>query len=127
MIVEISSNIKIYVLSMKVLSLSSGRNGSGLSAAIATEQLLNNSMESSLYALCLVNVGDSVQKHCMDRGIKLRLLKCILITSLSPHCISGLAGIILSCSTCGLADLTIIGPPGLQRYMSAISPFVKKQ
>jgi len=115
------------VSSLKVIYLNSGRNGSGLSTAIATEQILNNAMESSLYALCLVNVGDSVQKLCMDRGIKLRMLKCILITSLSPHCISGLPGIILSCSTAGLANLTIIGPPGLSQYMSAISPFVRKQ
>lgn len=111
---------------MKLISLNSGCNGSGMSTAVALEATLPNAMSSSLYALCLVNAGDSIQKFAMDSNVKFSKLQFIVITSLSPHCVSGLPGLILGLSGIGLASLTIIGPIGLAKYMDSAKAFTNR-
>ena len=44
----------------------------------------------------LVNAGDSTQRLCMDNRLKLGRVSCVVVTSLAPHNVSGLAGILLS-------------------------------
>ena len=89
-------------------------------------QVLPNAMSSALYALCLVNAGDSIQRFCMDSNVKFSKLQFIVITSLSPHCISGLPGLILGLSGIGLERLTIVGPVGLKDYMNSVRAFTNR-
>lgn len=46
----------------------------------------------------LINTGDSSQRFCSEHRIKLKKIKAIFITSLSPHAISGFPGIFLALS-----------------------------
>lgn len=111
---------------MKLICLNSGTNGSGMTAAVVVETTLPNAMRSAVFPLCLVNAGDSIQRFCMDGNVKLSKLQFIVITSLSPHCISGLPGLILGLSGIGLEQLTVIGPLGLGSYVNSTRAFANR-
>lgn len=77
--------------------LTCGQNATGLSAMMSIERQLSN--ESTILSRCLINVGDTTQRFCGENRIKLSRVCCIVITSLAPHNVSGLPGILLSLSS----------------------------
>ena len=79
-------------------ALTCGRNATGLSAMFSIEKELYSSNESTILSRCLVNVGDTTQRFCGENRIKLSRVCCIIITSLAPHNVSGLPGILLCLS-----------------------------
>jgi hypothetical protein len=80
-------------------ALTCGRNATGLSAMFSIEKELYSSNESTILSRCLVNVGDTTQRFCGENRIKLSRVCCIIITSLAPHNVSGLPGILLCLSS----------------------------
>lgn len=78
--------------------LTCGRNATGLSAMFSIEKELYSSNESTILSRCLVNVGDTTQRFCGENRIKLSRVCCIIVTSLAPHSVSGLPGILLCLS-----------------------------
>jgi hypothetical protein len=79
-------------------ALTCGRNATGLSAMFSIEKELYSSNESTILSRCLVNVGDTTQRFCGENRIKLSRVCCIILTSLAPHNVSGLPGILLCLS-----------------------------
>lgn len=107
--------------------LTSGANATGLSGVISIEKLAQFGLESSVVSLCMLNAGDSVQRYCTEHKFKLFKVECIILTSLSPHNVSGLAGILLSLSSMGVGKVTIIGPQGTEGFVNALTPFVNRR
>ncbi len=62
--------------------------------------LEKNSVDSEckVFSRCLVNVGDGTQRFCKENRIKLTSVSCVIISSLTPHNVSGFPGIFLSLS-----------------------------
>ena len=79
--------------------LTCGRNATGLSAIFGVQRDHHSSMESTTLSSCLLNVGDTTQRFCGENRIKLSRVHCIVITSLAPHNVSGLPGILLCLSS----------------------------
>ena len=107
--------------------LTCGSNGSGMSFLITTEQSQQYSSDIRILDRILINVGDGCQKYCNEQGIKLSSITTICITSLAPHNISGLPGIVLSLSSLGVGAVTIIGPPGLDGVVANMDRFIRCQ
>lgn len=99
-------------------ALTCGRNATGLSAMFSIEKELYSSNESTILSRCLVNVGDTTQRFCSENRIKLSRVCCIILTSLAPHNVSGLPGILLClsnlvgqshlCNTCFMNTTTFV-------------------
>ena len=70
--------------------LTCGHNGTGLSAVVGSANNVSASGTS-----CLFNVGDSTQRFCGENRIKLARVSCVVITSLAPHNVAGLPGLLL--------------------------------
>lgn len=94
--------------------LTTGSNATGISALLSIEksyqkhqnlhQNIQNSTknpteEPTILSRCLINVGDSSQRFCGENKIKLSRVRCVVITSLAPHNVSGLPGILLCLSS----------------------------
>ena len=112
---------------LKLISLISGANGCGISTAVGSHLNLTNANGQSFHIFILLNCGDCVQRCCMDNAIKLNKLKIILISSLCPHNISGLPGLLLYLSGIGLDSTILIGPPGIKQFVEACKLFVNKK
>ena len=74
----------------EVRLLTCGHNGTGFSALVNSSNDVCTSSSS-----CLLNVGDSTQRFCGDNRIKLARVNCVVITSLAPHNVAGLPGLLL--------------------------------
>ena len=85
-------------LDYKWRNLVSGSNASGISAILNIENVKSFG-EKALLQSILFNCGDSAQQACLQDNLKLQKLSIILITSLSPHNISGLPGVIFALSS----------------------------
>eukprot|EP01041_Mallomonas_annulata_P003609 gene3609-7180_t len=107
--------------------LTCGLNCTGISSFYSVEQQSNHSNQSNILSRSLINCGDSVQRFCGDNRIKLSRICNILITSLAPHNISGLPGVILCLSDLGVGNVTIVGPHGLQGIVDNMLPFVNRR
>ena len=70
--------------------LTCGHNGTGLSAVVGA---VNDVCVTG--TSCLLNVGDSTQRFCGENRIKLARVNCVVITSLAPHNVAGLPGLLL--------------------------------
>ena len=86
--------------------------------AIVSEERLPNATATLIFAQCLINVGESLQRS---------KLNTIMVSSLSPHHTSGLPGLIIALSGLGLAEVNIIGPPGLDSYVNATKAFANRR
>lgn len=80
-------------------TLTCGVNGTGLSSLLNVERVSNITQERHICYSALINVGDGCQRFCIENRIKLNKLSVVIITSLAPHNISGLCGIIHCIST----------------------------
>ena len=78
--------------------LTCGRNATGLSAMFTVQREHYIASESIVLSRCLINVGDTTQRFCGENRIKLFPVRCVIITSLAPHNVSGLPGILLCLS-----------------------------
>lgn len=107
--------------------LVAGGGGTGVSSMASVEDIALYSSERTVVERCLINAGDSTQRHCGENKIKLARVSCIIISSLAPHNISGLPGIILSLSGLGVGELTVAGPVGLKGLVQNISSFVNRK
>jgi hypothetical protein len=109
------------------MCLTAGGGGTGVSAIASVEDISGYSGDRTVVERCLINVGDSTQRLCGENKIKLARVSCIVICSLAPHNISGLAGVILSLSGLGVGELTVAGPVGINGLMHTISSFVNRK
>ena len=107
--------------------LNCGNNFSGISGILSIEKYHDFSEDRSAVSKCLINCGDSTLRFCMENQIKLQRLSFILLTSLAPHNVSGLAGILLSLSDLGVGTVTIAGPSGLKNLIALMHPFVNRR
>ena len=108
--------------------LTCGSNGTGSSVLISVENRPDRGLAPcKVIARCLLNAGDSVQRFCSENKIKLDKISAIVLTSLAPHNVAGLAGIILSMSDLGIGTLTIVGPSGLEGLMHNMRSFVNRK
>lgn len=114
-------------------TLTTGCNGQGISSVLTAEEISLRSLNNiefraiSVSARCIINAGDSVQKSCNENKIKLNKVKCIILSSMAPHHVSGLAGLIQSMSDLGLGTITIIGPAGLLGLLANMKSFVNRK
>lgn len=81
----------------RVQFLSCGYNGSGISALVSFDKFIKRN-ETKVINRILFNVGDSCQRICSENRIKLHSVSTLVVTSLSPHNLSGFAGMFLSLS-----------------------------
>jgi hypothetical protein len=83
-----------------VTPIACGRNGTGLSGIVSWQCKLSGTCDPRVISnRILINCGDSTQRICSENRIKLSNISLILLSSLSPHNISGLPGLLLSLST----------------------------
>lgn len=106
--------------------LNCGHNCSGFAATLTVNKTARSG-EKQTQAICMINAGDSVQKFCNENKIKLKMVTCVFVTSLVPHNVSGLPGLILSLSSLGVETLTIIAPPGIKGLLDVMIPFTNKK
>ena len=83
-------------MELSVQSLVCGANATGLSTIVSLERGSLFSDERTIVGRVLINVGDSTQRFCSDNRIKLGKVSVIIISSLAPHNVSGLPGVLLS-------------------------------
>lgn len=107
--------------------LSCGSNGTGNASIVSLIAKAKYSQELSVVASCLLNCGDSTQKICGEQKIKLNTISCIVLQSLAPHNVSGLPGMLLSLSSLGLAEVTVIGPSGVASLLHYMAPFTNRK
>ena len=107
--------------------LNCGANGTGNAAIISLLGTARYSSDKSVLSSCLLNCGDSTQKICGEQKIKLNKISCIVLSSLAPHNVSGLPGMLLSLSSLGLAEVTIIGPSGVSSLLHLMTPFTNRR
>lgn len=86
-------------MSCSLSILTAGRNATGLSAMFSIERGLQSSTDSLVLSRCLINAGDTTQRFCSENRIKLSRVSCLIITSLAPHNVSGLPGLLLCLSS----------------------------
>ena len=79
--------------------LTCGRNATGLSAMFGVQRDRIFSTAPIILSSCLINVGDTTQRFCGENRIKLSRVRCVIVTSLAPHNVSGLPGILLCLSS----------------------------
>jgi ribonuclease Z len=84
-------------------------------------------MPIKVISRCLLNTGDSVQRFCSENKIKLDRISSIVLTSMAPHNVAGLAGILQSMSDLGIGSLTIVGPSGLEGLLHNMRSFVNRK
>jgi ribonuclease BN (tRNA processing enzyme) len=105
--------------------LNCGHNCSGFSSSLTVSKVSGGARK--VVAICLINAGDSVQKFCNENRIKLKMVTCVFVTSLVPHNVAGLPGLILSLSSLGVETLSIIAPPGIKGLLDVMIPFTNRQ
>nr|CCA16756.1 PREDICTED: similar to AGAP009743PA putative [Albugo laibachii Nc14] len=75
----------------------------------------------------MFNVGDGIQRMCMEHRIRLSKLRHIFLTQLTVKEVGGLPGMILTISdTCEKESLNIYGPPMTQKYLHATRHFLSR-
>ena len=117
-------------MNLQITTLACGSSGTGFSALVSVEAADRSGAsgaEPLILSRCLVNVGDSTQRICMDAKVKMSKVSGVIITSLAPHNVSGLAGLILCLSDLGVGKLKLVGPPGLEGYVAAMAPFTNRR
>jgi ribonuclease BN (tRNA processing enzyme) len=77
-----------------------GANGTGLSMMVGVdnEHISELLSASPLQESCLLNAGDSCQLLAASMKLKLKTVRYIFLTSLAPHCSSGIPSVLLSMS-----------------------------
>ena len=107
--------------------LNCGCNSLGLALMLSVHDVGANDEHSNSLQTYFVNCGDSTQRFCNQNKIKLSRLSLIVISSLAPHNLSGLPGVILSLSDLGTEKLTVIGPSGIKGAVENMYPFVNRR
>ena len=108
-----------------LLALTTGSTATGCSTILSAEH--TDRKTDSLASRVLISVGDCTQRYCMDHRVKLSKVRCVIVPSLAPHHVSGLSGVILACSTLGVASLRIFGPMGIQGMINVMTPFCSRR
>eukprot|EP01035_Chromulina_nebulosa_P008770 gene8770-11860_t len=132
---EIGTNL---VFELQITSLISGFNATGYSTLLSVVKCQHSSVADSDNNLeadenlsvlnrVLINVGDGTQRFCSENRIKLSSLSMIVISSLSPHNLAGFPGIFLSLSDLGVAELDVVGPPGIKACIDLMLPFINRK
>ena len=116
-------------MELAVTSLVCGRNGTGFSALVAARRssLSPGDEETRTVVKVVVNAGDGLARCCVDRCVKLSKVRCIICTSLAPHCTAGLPGLLLSLSSLGVGEVTLIGPRGIQGLYASMLILVNRK
>jgi ribonuclease Z len=58
----------------------------------------------------LFNVGEGVQRYCTEHKVRLRKVREIFLTRLSPRTVGGLPGLLMTLADIGVEHITIHGP-----------------
>ncbi len=126
---DISSNSLINGPGLQVSILIDSSCGCGTSALISRRRPASRYSITApeIDACCLLNCGDSTLRACQERKVKLSRLGLIVLTSLAPHCVAGLASILLALSAVGRAEATILGPDGCAEFVSRLGAFVNRR
>ena len=114
-------------MELAVTSLTCGRNGTGFSTLVTARRTSPGEEEARASAKLLVNAGDGLVRCCVDRGVKLSKVRCLLCSSLAPHCSAGLPGLLLSLSSLGVGELWLVGPSGTKGLYASMLPLVNRQ
>ena len=114
-------------LSCSMRCLTGGYSCTGLSTLVSLEEVSRTSAERKDIAKCLFNAGDSTQRFCIENRIKLSRVSCIVLSSLAPHHVSGLIGVLLCLSDLGTGAVAIVGPVGAAGLLHNMTPFVNKR
>ena len=72
----------------------------------------------------IVDVGEGIQRLCMEHKIKLGKINSILITKICQDTLGGLPGLFLTAADSGLNSLNFIGPNNLNKYWECMSTYV---
>ncbi|RQM16791.1 hypothetical protein DD237_000536 [Peronospora effusa] len=72
----------------------------------------------------LFNVGDGIQRLCMEHHVRLAKLQHVFLTELRSHTLGGLPGMVLTVSDTGKVGLHVHGPVGTKKYLQATRHFL---
>jgi hypothetical protein len=121
------SSSKTHRLSCSTRCLTSGLNATGIAALVSVEEVSRLSSERKDVAKCLFNAGDCTQRFCIENRCKLGRVNCIVLSSLAPHHVSGLIGVLLCLSDLGCGAVAIVGPVGLAGLLHNLTPFCNRK
>ena len=116
-------------MELAVTPLLCGRNGTGFSALVAARRSrpCPGDEETRTVAKVLLNAGDGLARCCVDRGVKLSKVRCVVCLSLAPHCTAGLPGLLLSLSSLGVGEVTLVGPNGMRGLYASMLLLVNRK
>lgn len=67
----------------------------------------------------IFNVHEGFQRYCNETKVKLQKSTNIFLSSLLPHSIGGLVGLMLTVADAGHAGVDLFGPPNLRAFLFA--------
>jgi len=74
----------------------------------------------------LLNASEGLQRLASEHQLKLtRGLDAVLLCSLEPVAIAGLAGLLITLAKAGVGTLTVAGPPGVATLLSSLNIFAR--
>ena len=74
----------------------------------------------------LFNVGEGLQRFCMEHHVKLSRVKCIFLSGLNSIYTGGLPGMLMTMSDAGTTNATICGPPGTGYFFVSTKYFFRR-
>ncbi|TDH67302.1 hypothetical protein CCR75_001673 [Bremia lactucae] len=86
----------------------------------STQYHISNSCVLSSF---LFNVGDGIQRLCMEHHVRLAKLKHIFLTELRSSTLGGVPGMCLTISDTGKEGVHVHGPPQTNNYLQAMRHF----
>ena len=72
----------------------------------------------------IIDVGEGIQRLCMEHKIKLGKINSILITRICQDTLGGLPGLFLTAADSGLMSINFVGPNNLNQYWECMSSYV---
>ncbi len=72
----------------------------------------------------IIDVGEGIQRLCMEHKIKLGKINSILITRICQDTLGGLPGLFLTAADSGLMSINFVGPNNLNKYWECMSNYV---
>lgn len=71
----------------------------------------------------LFNCPEVAQRFCEEHGVRLAKVSDILVSSLSPHALGGLPGVLLTLRKMRVSKVALHGPQGLAAVLEASKSF----
>ena len=74
----------------------------------------------------LFNVGEGIQRLCVEYRIKVTKIDTLFITKFCPSNISGIPGLSLTLHGAGKSEINVVSPKGFQNYWDGTQYFMKR-